>query len=108
MVKGEGGESRRLTWSCEVLAVEPGRLPAPNRFRKSHGRERAPLPLLDTQTPTHVSDMCFLVTRICFLHRLRADGENVLEKTPVRSTPQKFSHMDTKAARYTMVLGEKW
>ena len=68
MVKSEVGKSGRLTWSCEVLAVEPGRLPASNRFRKSHGREGAPLPLLDTQPPTHLNDMCFLVTRVCFLH----------------------------------------
>ena len=89
MVKGEVGKPDRLTWSCEVLAVEPGRLPAPNLFRVSHGRERAPLPLLDTQTPTHLNDMGFLITRVCFLHQLRTDGGNVLEKTPVRSTPQK-------------------
>ena len=33
--------------------------------------------------------MGFLVARICFLHRLRTDGENMFEKTLVRSTPQK-------------------
>ena len=40
-----------------------------------------------------MNDMCFLVTRVCFLHRLRTDGENMFEKAPVRSTPQKvFTH----------------
>ena len=34
--------------------------------------------------------MGFLVVRVCFLHCLGADGENVLEKTPVRSTPQEI------------------
>ena len=87
------GKSGRLTWGCKVLAVEPGRLPASNRFRESHGRERAPLPLLDTQTPTHLNDMGFLVARIFFRYRLRTDGENMLEKTRVRSTPKKvFTH----------------
>ena len=33
--------------------------------------------------------MGFLITRVCFLNRLRMDGENMLEKTPVRPTPQK-------------------
>ena len=34
--------------------------------------------------------MSFLIVRVRFLHCLGADGENVLEKTPVRSTPQKI------------------
>ena len=34
--------------------------------------------------------MGFLVVRVRFLHCLGADGENVLEKTPVRSTPQEI------------------
>ena len=32
-VKSEVGKAGLLTWSWEVLAVEPGRLPAPNRLR---------------------------------------------------------------------------
>ena len=47
-VECEVGEASRLTWSCLVLAIEPGRLPAPNRFRESHSREGAPMPFLDT------------------------------------------------------------
>ena len=51
------------------------------------------MPLLDTQTPTHLDDMGLRVTRFCFLHRLGTDGENMFEKAPVRSTPQKvFTH----------------
>ena len=93
MVKSEVGKAGRLTWNWEVLAVEPGRLPAPNRFRESHGREGTPLSLLDTQTPTHLHDMGFRVTRFRFLHRLGSDGEDMFEKNPVRSTPQKvFTH----------------
>ena len=90
MIKGEVGKSGRLTWSCDVLAVEPGRLPASDQFGESHSMESTPVALLDTQTPTHLNDMCFLVTCICFLHRLRMDGENMLKKTLVRSTPQKI------------------
>ena len=89
-IKGEVGKSSRLAWSCEVLAVEPGRLPAPDRLRKSHRREGTPLPLLNTQTPTHLDNMGFLVVRVRFLHCLGADGKDVLEKTPVRSTPQEI------------------
>ena len=87
-IKRARGKSNRLAWSRNILAIERGRLPAPDRLRKSHRRERTPLPLLDTQTPTHLDNVGFLVIRICFLHRLGSDGENVLEKTPVRSTPQ--------------------
>ena len=51
------------------------------------------MPLLDTQTPTHLDDMGFRVTHFCFLYRLGTDGEDMFEKTPVRSTPQKvFAH----------------
>ncbi len=53
-------------------------------------RTRTPLPLLDTQTPTHLDNMGFLVIRVRFLHCLGAGGENVLEKTPVWSTPQEI------------------
>ena len=34
--------------------------------------------------------MGLLVDQVRFLHCLGADGENVLEKTPVRSTPQEI------------------
>ena len=108
MIKSEVGKSGRLTGSCEVLAVKPGRLPAPNRFRKSHGRERAPLPLLDTQTPTHLNDMCFLVTRVFFLHLLRLDGENMLKKTLVRSTPQKILAHGHECSKIHDSVGGKW
>ena len=92
-VKSEVGKDSPLTWSWDVLAVEPVRLPTSNRFRESHGRERTPLPLLDTQTPAHLDDMGLRVTHFCFLHRLGTDGENMFEKAPVRSTPQKvFTH----------------
>ena len=47
-VKREVGKTSRLTWSCDILAVEPGRLPASNRFRESHGGKGTPIPLLDT------------------------------------------------------------
>ena len=51
------------------------------------------MPLLDTQTPTHLDDMGLRVTRFRFLHRLRTDGEDMFEKIPVRSTPQKvYTH----------------
>ena len=56
MVKREVGKNSQLTWSYDVLAVELGRLPAPNRFRESHGG-------------------------------LGTNGEDVFEKSPVRSTP---------------------
>ena len=79
-----------MAWGRDILAIEPGRLPAPDRLRKSHRREGTPLPLLNTQTPTHLDNMGFLVVRVRFLHCLGADGENVLEKTPVRSTPQEI------------------
>ena len=37
--------------------------------------------------------MGFRITRLRLLHRLGTDGENMFEKTPVRSTPQKvFTH----------------
>ena len=79
------GKSSRLAWSRNVLAVELGRLPASDRLRKCHGRKRTPFSLLDTQTPTHLDNMC---SRIHFFHRLRAVGEDVIEKTPVRSATQ--------------------
>lgn len=91
-IKSEVGKASRLTWSWDVLAVEPGRLPTSNQFRESHSRERTPMPLLDTQT-THLDDMGLRVTCFRFLHRLGTDGEDMFEKTLVRSTPQKvFTH----------------
>ena len=50
-IKRERGKSSRLAWSRNILAIEPGRLPAPDRLRKGHRREGTPLPLLNTQTP---------------------------------------------------------
>src|SRR4051812_39460352 len=47
-IKRKRGKSSRMAWGRDILAVEPGRLPAPGRLRKSHRRERTPLPLLDT------------------------------------------------------------
>ena len=89
-IKRERGKSSRLAWGHDILAIEPGQLPAPDRLRKSHRREGTPLPLLNTQTPTHLDNMGFLVVRVRFFHCFGADGENVLEETPVRSTPQKI------------------
>ena len=90
MIKRERGKSSRLACGHDILAVEPGRLPAPDRLRKSHRSEGTPLPLLDTQTPTHLDNVCFLVTHVSFLYRLGADSENVLEKTPVWWTTKKI------------------
>ena len=84
------GEVQSSGLGHDILAIEPGRLPAPDRLRKSHRREGTPLPFLNTQTPTHLDNMGFLIVRVRFLHCLGADGENVLEKTPVRSTPQEI------------------
>ena len=89
-IKRERGKSSRLAWGHDILAIEPGRLPAPDRLRKSRRREGTPRPLLNTQTPTHLDNMGFLVVRVRFLHCLGADSENVLKKTPVRSTPQEI------------------
>ena len=47
-VEREVGKAGRLTWSCDVLAIEPSRLPASNGIRKSHSRKVTPFPLLDT------------------------------------------------------------
>ena len=38
------------------------------------------MPLLDTQTPTHLDDMGLRVTRFRFLHRLGMDGKDMFEK----------------------------
>ena len=47
-VECEVREACRLTWSCLVLTIELGRLPASNRFRESHSGEGTPMPFLDT------------------------------------------------------------
>ena len=47
-VKRQVGEAGRLTWSRDILAIEPSRLSASNGVRKSPGRKGNPFPLLDT------------------------------------------------------------
>ena len=37
-----------------------------------------------------------------------SDLEDVFEKAQCGREPKKFSHIDTKAARYTIVFGVKW
>ena len=103
-----GGKSSRLARGRLVLAVEPGRLPTLDRVRKDHSWESAFVPHLNSKTSAHLYHVRPLVTRVGLLDRLRATREYVLEETQYGRQPKKFSHMDTKASRYTMVFGEKW
>ena len=107
MIKGEMGKSSRLAWSCEVLAVEPGRLPAPDRLRESHRREGTPIPLLNTQTPHIWITWVFSSFKFAFFTVWERIVKMCLKRPQYGRHPRKFSHMDTNAERYVMVLGVK-
>ena len=87
-IHGERRESSRLPWRRLVLAVEPGRLPPSDRLGKDHGWKGTFTPHLDPKTPTHLNHLGSLITWIGLSHRLRATGEDVFEKAPMRLTTQ--------------------
>ena len=57
-------------------------------FRSDHGWKGTFTPHLNPKTPTHLDYLGFLVTQISLFHSLRATGENVFEKAPMRLTTQ--------------------